>query len=90
MPKNQNFQPITLKNKKVSWTNFKGLCKGCGLCMVKCPIKAISWDTQHLGVYGTPSVMADVNQCLACGACAQVCPDAAIKVEKCSKKSLSK
>lgn len=79
------FKAHTTKNQKISWTNFKGLCKGCGLCLFKCPLRAISWDSKNLGVYGTPSVKVDINKCIACNLCSLVCPDSAIRVENVKK-----
>ncbi len=59
---------------------FPELCKGCGLCMEKCPKKCISWS-KVLGVFGTPTVEAS-DECVACGICASVCPDCAISVQR--------
>ena len=58
---------------------FPGLCKGCGLCREKCPEEALSWS-EELGVYGTPTVVADPEKCKACRICEQVCPDCAIAI----------
>ncbi len=74
------FNPSTIELEKSFWTLFPGLCKGCGLCVEKCPVKCISW-ADVLGVYGTPSVEAD-NDCIACGICEKVCPDCAIKIDR--------
>lgn len=68
-------------NAKGAWAVFPGLCKGCGLCIEKCPVKCIAWS-EGLGVYGTPRVAADMAKCIVCGICQSVCPDAAIRVEK--------
>ena len=57
------------------------LCKGCGICIEKCPVKAISFS-DTLGVYGTPTPIIDIEKCIACGNCFRFCPDSAIKVEK--------
>jgi len=73
-------KPRTLELAKASWTLFPGFCKGCGLCIEKCPVKCINW-ADVLGVYGTPSVEAD-DGCIACGICQNVCPDCAIRVDK--------
>jgi len=74
------FKARTLELEKGFFTLFPGLCKGCGLCIQKCPKKCISWS-DVLGVYGTPSVEAN-DDCIACGICQQVCPDTAIRIEK--------
>lgn len=78
------FKPLTTETEKGTWNIFPSLCKGCGLCMQKCPKKAMSWS-QVLGVYGTPAVQVDAEKCIACGICASYCPDCAIAVEKKAK-----
>ncbi|HOB34811.1 MAG: 4Fe-4S binding protein [Firmicutes bacterium] len=66
--------------KRASFNLFPDLCKGCGLCMQKCPVKIIIWS-QDLGVYGTPAVeTSDQDKCIACKMCENVCPDAAIRI----------
>ncbi|MCR4440528.1 MAG: 4Fe-4S binding protein [Peptococcaceae bacterium] len=68
--------------KKAVFTIFTGLCKGCGLCMQKCPVKTLVWS-DDLGVYGTPTVQPrNEDECTACGMCALVCPDCAILIER--------
>ncbi|MCL5290013.1 MAG: 4Fe-4S dicluster domain-containing protein [Eubacteriales bacterium] len=74
------FQSKTKELKKGLFTLFPGLCKGCGLCVEKCPKHCIAWS-DILGVYGTPSVEAN-DECIACGICQNVCPDCAILVRK--------
>lgn len=78
---------ITFTKRK--WEGPKGvlivspdLCKGCGLCIEKCPSQVIDW-VKETGVYGTPIVGAKrIERCTACSICALVCPDAAIDIEK--------
>ncbi|MGB9803798.1 4Fe-4S dicluster domain-containing protein [Desulfofundulus sp.] len=76
----QSFEARTIETQKSFWTIFPGLCKGCGLCMQKCPRKCLAWS-DVLGVYGTPSVEAN-EECNGCGICQMVCPDCAITVTK--------
>lgn len=79
----QIFKERIMEGEKGFWTTFPGLCKGCGLCIEKCPKKALAWS-DVLGVYGTPSV--EVNElCIACGICASFCPDCAILVQNKAK-----
>jgi len=73
---------ITFEGEKGTWIISTGLDKGCGLCIEKCPKKCLSWSKTQLGVYGTPTVEADMKECIACGICETVCPDCAIKVVK--------
>ncbi|MBS4023261.1 MAG: ferredoxin family protein [Dethiobacter sp.] len=69
------------------WFNISpDLCKGCGLCKEKCPTDVLDWS-KELGVYGTPIMgPARLEQCIACGICEIVCPDAAILIEKKDKR----
>ncbi|MCX6808688.1 MAG: 2-oxoacid:acceptor oxidoreductase family protein [Candidatus Berkelbacteria bacterium] len=58
-------------------------CKGCGICVEKCPVKALSFG-ETLGVFATPVPDIDLERCIACGNCYRFCPDAAIEVWKVS------
>ena len=55
-------------------------CKGCGLCLVKCPQKSIRWAS-YLGTYGSTAIEIDSEKCNLCGRCALLCPESAIDVE---------
>ena len=78
---NQERKASTYAGPKAEWSVFPSLCKGCGLCIAKCPVKCMSWSSE-LGVYGTPRVQADPETCIGCGMCQLVCPDCAIVVER--------
>lgn len=71
-------EPLIYETGKGRVCVFPGLCKGCGLCIEKCPKKALRWS-KYLGVYSTPTVEA-TEDCIACGMCQNVCPDCAILV----------
>ncbi len=60
-------------------------CKGCGICIVKCPVGALRFS-DTLGVFGTPVPEIDLEKCINCGNCFRFCPDGAIGVEKDVKK----
>ena len=66
---------------KADWYMFTDLCKGCGLCIVKCPKKCLNWS-KEVGLYQTPCVEPNPDECIACGMCAMTCPDSAIKIVK--------
>lgn len=76
------YKMLQVDTKKAVFTLFTGLCKGCGLCMQKCPTKTLDWS-ETLGVYGTPAVQPkNADDCTGCGMCATVCPDCAIVIER--------
>jgi len=66
-------------NKK-KWTRFPEYCKGCGLCIVNCPVDALKFS-EDLEFLGNPMPIVDINKCIACGKCQKICPDGAIKLE---------
>lgn len=51
------------------------ICGGCGICVLTCPYKAISFDEE--------TGRAKVNEllCHGCGTCAAACPSSAIKAK---------
>ncbi|SMB95241.1 2-oxoglutarate ferredoxin oxidoreductase subunit delta [Desulfonispora thiosulfatigenes DSM 11270] len=68
-------------NEKGNFTIFYDLCKGCGLCIEKCPTSCISWS-KSLGFMGTPSVIPNMEKCIVCGTCELVCPEPAIVISR--------
>lgn len=66
---------------KKTWTRFPEYCKGCSLCITRCPVKAIKF-ADEVGFLGNPLPIVDVNKCIACGMCEKTCPDGAVKMEK--------
>lgn len=78
----KDFKPKTFKDKQKSVTVFPDLCKGCGLCIEKCPQKAIRFSAKGLGIYSAPTVEVEIQMCNLCGICEVVCPESALRVEK--------
>lgn len=79
MAAKKTFKGIEFDVPKGSWTIYPELCKGCGLCVEKCPTDVIVWS-KDLGAYGTPRVEVKAEGCIACSRCEMVCPDGAISV----------
>lgn len=48
-------------------------CKGCGICVAFCPVKALALENDKV-------VVADIEKCTQCGMCELRCPDFAIYV----------
>lgn len=71
-----------VEHKNISWTNFHELCKGCGLCIVRCPKKCLKFSKKDVGFLGTPAIECEIEKCIACKVCELNCPDIAIKVDK--------
>jgi 2-oxoglutarate ferredoxin oxidoreductase subunit delta len=58
-------------------------CKGCGLCIIHCPVECIAMNTADTNSYGLHyAYLSKEDVCIACQNCAVMCPDAAITVYK--------
>ncbi len=71
---------LKFEDDKKTWTRYPEYCKGCALCVVRCPVKALKFN-DDLGFLGNPMPIVDINTCIACELCEKTCPDGAIKVE---------
>lgn len=60
------------------------ICKGCGHCVVACPVHIISFaDRLNAKGYKPATVTEEkMNDCIGCGSCYRMCPDCVITVEK--------
>lgn len=66
---------------KKTWVRFPEHCKGCSLCITRCPVNALHFSDE-VGFLGNPLPIVDIEKCIACKMCEKTCPDAAIRVEK--------
>ncbi|MDR0501695.1 MAG: 4Fe-4S binding protein [Treponema sp.] len=56
------------------------LCKGCLLCIRNCPVKVLEEDTDQNSSGSYPAKAVQIDKCIACGNCFEVCPDVCIEV----------
>lgn len=59
----------------------KQTCVKCGLCVMKCPRKAITKEDGQIP-------LVDANECIGCGACANGCPVKAISIVPIEKQKI--
>ena len=58
-------------------------CKGCEMCILFCPSKIMALSTERMNSKGyRPAELTDGSKCTGCCACATMCPDIAITVER--------
>ena len=43
----KGFKVENVAKGKADWYCFTDLCKGCGLCIVKCPKKCLNWSKER-------------------------------------------
>ena len=56
-------------------------CKGCGLCIVACPLHLLTLSDKTVNMKGYSfAIQAEWERCNGCTSCAVVCPDACISV----------
>ena len=68
---------------RIAITVDEEMCKGCGLCALVCPRKAIrlSEGINSRGFH--PACLLDPEACTGCAQCALMCPDACLRIVKC-------
>ena len=57
-------------------------CKGCGLCVVACPLKIVEFSDKLNAKGFKPAEVLLQEKCSGCASCAIMCPDCVIIVEK--------
>ncbi|MDD6219680.1 MAG: 4Fe-4S binding protein [Clostridia bacterium] len=61
----------------------ENICKGCELCTTACPKHIISLAKDKINLKGYhPASVTEPEKCIGCAACAIMCPDCAITVER--------
>jgi ferredoxin len=76
--------PMSLSPSNYRVRSHDEKCKGCGLCVKRCPVGAQRLEdspqaNNRLGVVSVPSV----ERCIGCGVCAYTCPVEAVTLERC-------
>lgn len=69
------------EDEKKTWQRHPELCKGCGLCVVRCPVNALKFSND-LNYLGSPIPEVDINKCISCELCQKTCPEGALKISK--------
>lgn len=78
----KDIYPIhSISDNKKEHSIFSSYCKGCGLCIEKCPVKALGWSSEELNYISKPMPDVDIEKCINCGTCERICPDSAIKIK---------
>lgn len=58
-------------------------CKGCEICIEVCPKNIIEMNKSNVNVKGYHAATVkeeNIEECIACGNCAVMCPDCVISV----------
>ena len=56
------------------------MCKGCYLCIRACPVKVLERDVELNSTGTYPVKPGQLEKCIACGNCYEVCADVCIEV----------
>jgi 2-oxoglutarate ferredoxin oxidoreductase subunit delta len=75
------FKKFEYQHKAITWATFPEICKSCGLCIEKCPMSCLAFDKEKIEYLGLPAVTCEVEKCIACRTCENVCPEGAIRVD---------
>jgi len=66
--------------KKGKITIDREMCKCCMLCVRACPVKVLEEDSEMNSSGSHPAKAVNMDKCIACGSCYEVCPDVCIEV----------
>ncbi|MEM4261209.1 MAG: 2-oxoacid:acceptor oxidoreductase family protein, partial [Candidatus Woesearchaeota archaeon] len=64
--KQNDFLPIVDNDKDKIHVKFPDLCKGCGLCILKCPVSALSWSEDKINYILKPIPKLNLSKCISC------------------------
>jgi len=61
-------------------------CKGCGLCVKRCPMDALRMEESPKADNKTGKISTlDVERCIGCGVCAHKCPSKSLTLARCEE-----
>lgn len=66
--------------KKQKLTIYEERCKGCQICVLFCPKKALSIGNKLNKLGYRYVILSKESACTACGICAEMCPDVVFEV----------
>lgn len=73
--------PKNLKTRKGLIAIDRELCKGCGYCVVTCPLGLIVIEDKFNNKGFFPASVPEPETCTGCAMCAAMCPEIAIEVQ---------
>lgn len=68
----------TARSDTISISLDTNLCKGCEICVARCPTDVFEMTGDGVERYPTAS---NVDACIDCNTCELLCPDFALEVE---------
>ncbi len=72
----------TTKTRKGLIAIDRELCKGCGYCVVTCPLGLLVMEEKFNSKGFFPAMIVDEDRCTGCAMCAAMCPEIAIEVRR--------
>ncbi len=58
-------------------------CKGCGLCVKRCPMEAVTLEASDKAINKLGKIAAlSPDDCIGCGVCAYKCPTKSITLQR--------
>ncbi len=62
-----------------------GLCNGCGRCVIRCQMDAVSLTGPAAECNGSATAVVDLDRCIGCGLCVPTCPTGGVSLVRTAK-----